>query len=365
MTPDKIAKAFGDRESFVKPAFKSFGWKDLVAHLESMNIKITHNGTGHLTVSNEFAAKLPHCLRDAATAAGVSVKKSSKVSDVIFGKDGATAVVVNSVEYPVAGVIVACGSVAAPARGATADGYEFARKAGHTIVPIKPALIGLETEEKYGKLLADTEFSDCHIDVYRNNVLVISDRGALKFTSFGLDGELILTHSARIIELIGRANGISNKVEIHIDMIPDVGKKDLDSWLSQQMQQNQKITVGSLFEKHIPAKLRTVMAKIMRIHSDKPMANLSHLERKSLLLWVKDFHVTVKRPRPFNETMGVLGGVSVSEVDAETMQSLKVGNLYFAGEVMDLLGPWGGYNLQMAFSTGYLAGLSAGKAMAT
>lgn len=365
LTSEKIARAFGAKESFIMPALKAFGWKDLAAHLERMNIKITHNGTSHLSVPSELAGKLPLCLRDAAESAGVSIKKSSKVSEVLFGKDGATGVMVNSVEYPASCVIVACGSVASPSRGATADGYEFARRAGHTIVPIRAALIGLETEEKYGKFLADMEFTDCHIDVCRNGVLSFSDRGSLKFTAYGLDGDLILTHSARIVELLGRENGVSNKIEIHIDMLPDIGKKDLDSWLAQQMQQNHKITVGNLFEKHIPAKLRTAMAKIVRIHSDKPMANLSHLERKSLLLWIKDFHVTVKRPRPFNETRGVLGGVSVDEIDSATMRSRKVGNLYFAGEVLDLLGPWGGYNMQMAFSTGYLAGTSAGKAMAT
>jgi hypothetical protein len=360
---EKIARAFGEKEEFVKPALKAFGAKELLDHLASMGIKVSSNGTSHLVVAPELTSEIAIRLRTSAEAAGVLIKKSSKVSDINITKGLVTSVMVNSVEYPVSAVIIASGSAASPGRGATSDGYEFARKAGHTIIPIKPALVGLETDEKYGKLLADAEFSNCRIEVYCNGKPRFSDSGSLKFTSYGMEGDLILTHSARIIELLGREKGHENKIEIHIDMIPDISKKDLDNWLSAQIEQNHKATVGAIFEKYIPLKLRNVMAKIMRIHSDKPAANLSYLEKKSLLLWVKDFHVTIKRPRPFNETMGVLGGVSIDEVERDTMRSKKIHNLYFAGEVLDLPGPWGGYNIQMAFSTGFLAGISVAKAL--
>jgi hypothetical protein len=360
---DKTAKAFGGKEEFIRPALKAFGWKELTAHLAAMKIKIASNGTRHIVIPTDIFPEISARMKKAAESAGVGIKKSSKVSDLVISKGLVTGVIVNSVEYPASSVIIACGSVASPSRGATSDGYEFARKAGHTIIPVKPALVGLETVEKLGDMLADAEFNDCRIDVYCNNNLQFSDRGGLKFTSYGIEGELTLTHSARIIDMLGNGGSLVNRVEIHIDMVPDIGKKDLEGWLVQQMEQTRKITVGNLLEKYIPAKLRAVMAKIMRIHSDKPVASLSYLEKKSLFLWVKDFHVTIKRPRPFNETMGVLGGVCVDEIDRETMRSRKINNLYFAGEVMDLLGPWGGYNLQMAFSTGYLAGLSAGKSL--
>jgi predicted Rossmann fold flavoprotein len=361
---EKTAKAFGAKENFIKPALKAFGWKDLAAHLAAMDIKIAANGTSHLAVPAEIAGEVPYHLKDSAAAAGVTIKKSSKVSDVIIAGDRAAGVIVNSIEYPAAGVIIACGSAASPSKGATTDGYEFAKRAGHTIIPIRPALVGLETVEKYGKLFADSEFTDCRIDIYKNLDLQFSDRGDLTFTTYGLAGDLIFTHSARIIEILGWGKEKLNKVEVHIDMVPDIGKKEIAGWLAQRIEATPKITVGALFENNIPAKIRSVMSKIIRIHSDKPVANLSVLERKSLMLWIKDFHVTIKRPRPFNETMGVLGGVSTDEIEPETMRSRKIGNVYFAGEVMDLLGPWGGFNLQMAFSTGYLAGLSAARAVA-
>jgi predicted Rossmann fold flavoprotein len=359
---EKAAQAFGDNEKFILPAFQAFGFRELKEHLAAMNIKVTPNGNNHVMVLPEATFDMPARLRAAAEAAGVAIKKSSKVTDILFSKGQATAVVINSVEHPASAVIMACGSVASPARGATDDGYEFARKAGHTITPVRPALVGLETVEKYGKSLADTQFDDCRIQVTRDDESLITDRGSLKFTSYGIEGDLVLTHSARIIELLARDKGQQHRVEIHIDMIPEMKKKDLEGWMAQQTADNPKITVGSLFEDHIPDRLRGVMGKIVRIHSDKPVSNLSYLERKMLLLWVKDFRVTISRPRPFNETRGVVGGVSTAEIDPQTMRSAKIKNLYFAGEVLDLPGPWGGYNFQMAFSTGFLAGLSAAQA---
>ena len=365
LSSDKIAKAFGEKEEFVKPALKAFTWKDCSAHLAKMGIKIASNGSNHLSILSEDATDINLRLRNSAEQAGVQIRKSSKVSDIIITKNRVSAVMVNSVEYPASNIVIACGSVASPIRGATEDGYEFARKAGHNIVPIKSALVGLETVEKYGKIMTGAEFRDCGIEIIWNEKIQFTDRGSVKFTSYGVEGELILTHSARIIEMLSHGRSPENKVEVHIDMMPHVSKKELDAWVVSKMEQNHKITVGNLFEEYIPLQLRNSMNKIVRIHSDKPMANLSNLERKALLLWIKDFHITISRPRPFNETMGVLGGVDTKEVDRETMRSRKVDNLYFAGEVLDLLGPWGGYNLQMAFSTGYLAGISVCKNLTT
>jgi predicted Rossmann fold flavoprotein len=362
LPPDIFAGAFGDKGKFILPALKAFGLKELSEHLATMNIKLTLNGSSHLIVPPQDTVDFQDRLRRSAEEGGAAIRKSSKVSDIIFSRNLATAVVVNAVEHPVSSVIIACGSVASPSRGATGDGYEFARKAGHTVIPILPALVGLETIEKYGNALAGAEFPDCGIQVWRNDELQFSDRGPIKFTSYGIEGELILTHSARIIGLLDR-HGDRNRVEIHIDMIPDIKKKDLEIWIAQRIIDSPKITVGKLLEEYIPEQLRKVMGRIMRIHSDKPVANLSHLERKHLILWVKDFHLTISRPLPFNETKGVLGGVSTDEIDPETMRSKKIKNLYFAGEVIDLLGPWGGYNFHKSFCTGYLAGFSAARAL--
>ena len=363
LSSDKLAKAFGEKENFVKPALKAFGNKELSAYLSEIGIKVSSNGSGHLTLPPEIAQEIAPKLNKAAEDAGVTIKKSSKVSDLVISKNQVTGIVVNSVEFPASGVIVACGSVASPARGATDDGYKFAQKAGHEITPIKSALVGLETVEKYGKYLADAEFKDCKIEIVWNDKSELKDRGSLRFSEHGIEGDLVYTYSSRIIEMLAQGRSPGNKIEIHIDMIPDVDKKLLESWVASRLEQAPKMSIGTLFEDYIPEKLRSVMAKITRVHSDKPVANLSTLERKALLLWVKDFHVTISRPRPFNETYGVIGGVSIDEIEKETMRSKKVSNLYFAGEVLDLLGPWGGYNMQMAFSTGHLAGISAAKGL--
>ena len=354
MPADKAAKAFGDKEDFIRPAFKAFGWKELQEHLGKVGIKVTPNGNSHLRASSETSSDISASLKNAAEKAGVTIKKSSKVSDIIISDNTITGVIINGVKHDAAAVIIACGSFSSPKRGSTRDGYDFAKKAGHTVNPIKPAFVGMETMEKYGKLLNGAELSDCQIQVDLNGAPQFVERGQLKFTSYGLDGEVILTNSNRIIDLIQKG-----KVDVHIDLMPDKNKSQLEALLEQEASSNDRVTLSDLLKGFFPKEFLKSTEKIIRIHEDKPLKYLSHLEKKALALWLKDFPFTLRRARPFSETRGVLGGVSTDEIDPETMRSKKISNLYFAGEVLDLLGPWGGYNIQMAFSTGHLAGESA------
>jgi predicted Rossmann fold flavoprotein len=263
-------------------------------------------------------------------------------------------VVVNGVTHPVSAVVVACGSYSSPKSGSTKDGYAFAEKAGHEIVPLKAAFVGLETKEKYGKFLDGVEVRDCLIRVSLDEELQFVDRGKLKFTSYGLSGDIILNNSAKIIELLQQG-----QVKIHMDQVPDLSKFEITRFLNQEFPHTDRTTLFQHLNPYLPDGLLGVMDKIIRVHSNRPVAFLSSLEKKHIMLWLKDFPFTIKGARPFNETRGVLGGVALDDIDPETMRSKKIKNLYFAGEVLDLLGPWGGYNFEMAFSTGRLAGLSA------
>jgi predicted Rossmann fold flavoprotein len=215
-------------------------------------------------------------------------------------------------------------------------------------------MVGLETLEKYGKILANVNIRDCRIDVSLDEKRQFTERGTLTFASYGLEGDLILNHSARIIDLLEKG-----QVTVNIDLMPDKSKSRIEKILGQGLESSNQITVWEILTKYIPDRLLDGMHKMIRIHSRRPAVRLSNLERKSLAIWLKEFAFTIKRCRPFNETRGVLGGVSVDDIDPETMRSKKVKNLYFAGDVLDLLGPCGGYNIEMAFATGHLAGLSA------
>ncbi len=357
LSAERTAEAFGAKGKFIMPALRNFGWKEIADHLEKVKLPVELNGDNQLTISSESAPSIPTRLKESAESAGVVIKKSSRVTDIEISGGTVRGIVVNSVTHPVLAVIVASGSYSSPNRGSTRDGYEMARKAGHRIVPIRPAMVGLETVERYSRIMADVKVRDCRIDVYLDEKLQFTDRGDLTFTGYGLEGDLILNHSARIIDLIEKG-----QVKVYIDLMPDKSKARIEKILGQGLVGSNQITVWEILTKYIPDGMLDVMHKMIRIHSRRPAVHLSSLERKSLAIWLKEFVFTIKRCRPFNETRGVLGGVSLDDIDPETMRSKKVKNLYFAGEVLDLLGPWGGYNIEMAFATGRLAGLSAANA---
>jgi len=354
LDPEKFADIYGDKYKFIAPALKSYGWKEISEQLKAMGIKVSPNGKIRLSIESKHLDKLGELFKKSAESEGIVYKKSSRVTGLVISRGKVKGVVVNGITHPVSAVVVACGSYSSPKSGSTKDGYAFAEKAGHEIVPIKPAFIGLETREKYGKILNGVKVRDCLIRVSLNEELQFVDRGELEFTGYGLSGDIILNNSARIIELLEKG-----EVKIHMDQVPDLSKFEITRFLNHEFPHTDRTTLFQHLNLYLPDGLLNAMDKIIRVHSNRPVAFLSSLEKKHIMLWLKDFPFTIKGARPFNETRGVLGGVALDDIDPETMRSRKIKNLYFAGEVLDLLGPWGGYNFEMAFSTGRLAGLSA------
>jgi len=356
LSPEKTASAFGSKKDFILPAIKSFGWEKMQAQLNDLGFKVGQNGDRGLVLPSEDIEQFSSKLKDAAVSAGVIVKKSSRVSDIVISGEKVTGVVVNGVTHPASAVIIASGSFSSPKAGSTKDGYVMAEKTGHAVSTLKSAIVGFETVEKLGKILSSVHIKDCRMEVFLDDNLSFSDRGDTSFSSSGIEGDLIYLHSTEISELLDKG-----KVRIQLDLLPDYSRLEVERILGQDLDNGDRTTVWQILTRYVPDRMLDVMHKMIRVHCRKPAVTLSKLERKLLAIWVKDFSCTIRRPRPFNETVGITGGVSVDDIDPKTMRSKKIKNLYFAGEVLDLLGPWGGYNLEMAFSTGHLAGISAGK----
>ena len=358
LTPTLTARAFGAKKSFVLPAFKAYGWKNIHDYLHKIGFSVSLNGSRRLTIPPEESSTFSIKLKEAAELSGVVVKKSSRVSNLVISRGKVSGVVVNGVTHPVAAVVIACGSFASPRFGATRDGYVMAKKAGHKIEPIQPAMVGFETVEKHGKILDGISIRDCNMEVYLNGQFQFSDREDILFTKYGVEGNLILMHTIELMELLGKG-----EVKIHLDLMPDKSKTDVEKILGQNLENSNRTTVWEILTRYVPDKMLDVMHRMIRVHCRKPAVTLSNLERKLLAKWVKDFVITIRQPRPFNETMGVFGGVSLDDIDPQTMCSKKVKNLYFVGGVLDILAPWGGYNIEMAIATGHLAGISAAKSV--
>ncbi len=250
-------------------------------------------------------------------------------------------------------VIVATGGVSYVLTGSTGDGLRFASKTGHKLVDTRPSLVPFETQETWCKDVMGLALKNVQVTLKHKGKEIYSDFGEMLFTHFGVSGPLILSASSYYVQ---KAWG--QAVEMFIDLKPALSEEQLDKRLLRDFDENKnkqfKNTLGGLF----PSKLIPIMIGLSGIDQEKKVNEISKEERKFFLNLIKNLPLTVKGCRDYNEAIITKGGVSVKDVNPSTMESKKVKDLYFVGEVLDLDALTGGFNLQIAWSTGYLAGQS-------
>ena len=251
-------------------------------------------------------------------------------------------------------VIICTGGQSYPQTGSTGDGYKFAKKMGHEIIPLRPSLVPIETEETWVKELMGLSLRNVSIRAYNSkNRCVYEDFGEMLFTHFGISGPIVLSMSTHLKP--------DEKYRISIDLKPGMNDAIIDARLIRDFKiRGKKHFINSLDEL-LPKKIIPVVVRLSGINEHKAACELTREERQRLIEVLKNFTLTFKKFRPLKEAIVTSGGVSVSDINPSTMESKKVKGVYFAGEVIDVDGYTGGYNLQAAFSTGYLAGLNAAK----
>jgi len=227
----------------------------------------------------------------------------------------------------------------------------MAEKLGHRVTDLKPALLDLIIFEKYGSFLEGQTLEDIDIKIIIGDKIQHSIRGDIKFGFNSISGPVVLDHSAEIIQKLPGC-----PVQIHLDFMPRKRRANLVDWFKKEFQVNRKILLGEFMEKHFSKSVVKAISIDSGINLSKSVSHISLLEMKTLKRSIKEFRLTVKAPMPFNSTRGIYGGIDTDQVDPKTCQSQILKSLYFVGDVMDVLGPWGGYNMQFAFSSGYVAG---------
>lgn len=250
--------------------------------------------------------------------------------------------------------IVCTGGVSYPSTGSTGDGYRFAEELGHKVVDCKPALVPLEAKEGWCKELMGLSLKNVAVRLVCGKKEIYSEFGEMLFTHFGVSGPLIISASSYLTK-------DKEEAKLFIDLKPALNLEQLDKRLLRDFDDNKnkqfKNVLGGLF----PTKLIPVMVEISGIHPDKKVNEITKEERKAFAMLIKELPLTITGKRSLAEAIITQGGVSVKDVNPSTMESKKVQGLYFAGEVLDLDAMTGGYNLQIAWSTGYLAGFCAGE----
>ncbi|MBQ8978896.1 MAG: NAD(P)/FAD-dependent oxidoreductase [Oscillospiraceae bacterium] len=276
---------------------------------------------------------------------------TSRVTGLII-EDGVCRGVTAGKEYRADSVIVACGGMSYPKTGSTGDGYEMARAAGHTVIPPVASLVPLVCEEKLCRDAMGLSLKNVRLSLVTQGKEIWSEQGEMMFTHFGVTGPLVLTAS-------GHMRDAGRKYSLVIDLKPALDEKKLDERIRRDMCENMNRDFINSLGALLPKKLIPVVAKLSGIPFDKKVNSITHDERLALVGVMKGLTLNVKCKRPIDEAIITSGGVSVKEIDPGTMQSKLVKGLYFAGEVIDVDAYTGGFNLQIAFSTGRAAGVNA------
>ena len=283
-------------------------------------------------------------------------KKQSKKYEVIGIKTENETILADS-------VILATGGKSYPLTGSTGDGYKLVEKFGHTITKIKPSLVPLEIYEKdICKELQGLSLRNIAIKMtdLEKNKLLYDDFGEMLFTHFGVSGPTILSSSAHLVRYKNIEEKCKNKiVELSIDFKPALSEKKLEARILRDFEELKNKQFKNSLDKLLPQKLIPVIVEQSGISADKKVNEITKEERKTLVKILKDFKLKIKGTRTIDEAIVTSGGIKISEIDPKTMESKLVKNLYFAGEIIDVDSYTGGFNLQIAYSTGFVAGKNA------
>ena len=284
---------------------------------------------------------------------GVEVKLNTTVDRLIIKDNKACGVVVNKKEIYADNVIVCTGGLSYPSTGSTGDGYRFAETTGHTVVECTPALVPFNIMEEWVKALQGLSLKNTAITIYDKDKKLYSDFGEMLFTHFGVSGPMILSASGNI-----KADKFKNPLKLIIDLKPAMSEEQLDKRILRDFDENKNKQFRNSINKLLPSKLVPIIIELSGIAPDKKVNEISKEERLGFVHLLKNLTMTINGLRGWNEAIITKGGICVKNINPSTMESKLVSNLFFAGEVLDLDAMTGGYNLQIAWSTGYLAGLN-------
>lgn len=349
---------------FVRPALYSFPSEALRAFFAEKGVPTEVQRGGRVFPVSEDARDVVAALKTWIDRLGVTLRTQAMVQGLIVETGRVTGVrLADGRTYHADATVIATGGASYPATGSTGDGYRLAESAGHTIVPIRPALVPLETAGNVAPRLEGLSLRNVNVSVwvagtgesFASESKEDEAFGEMLFTGSGVSGPIILTLSRGIVDRL-RAG---QKVTLSIDLKPALDHPTLDARILREIEASPKRHVHNMLSELLPSSLIPVCLEETSISAHQLAHRITSDERKRLRLWLKDFRLRVTGHRSFEEAIVTAGGVDLGEVDPHTMASRVIDGLYFAGEVLDVDGETGGYNLQAAFSTGWVAGRSA------
>ena len=350
---------FANNGTFLNSAFRAFDNQDLIDFFAGRGVPSRVERGGRVFPESDKARDIVDVLVKAAKQAGVKIATDQTVRSIRVENDQVTGVMTQSGLMEASAVILATGGLSYPGTGSTGDGYRMAKELGHTVTPLRPALVPLETQEAWVKELQGLSLKNVEGVVKVDGKKMDSEFGEMLFTHFGLSGPIILTLSQAVSLALPQNPPPRVTIELNLKpaLTPEVLDKRLQRDFAEFTRKQFKNSLGEL----LPVKLIPVVIRLSGIAPDKPVHQITREERTRLVELLQGLRLTVTKTRPIAEAVVTAGGVAVKEINPKTMQSRLVRGLFMAGEVLDVDGYTGGFNLQAAFSTGMVAGTAAAK----
>ena len=371
---------YGSNGRFLRNTFHRYFRDDLLAFLKRYGVETKTEPDGRIFPASDDARDVVKAFKRYMADHRVQMRTGVRATGIQVDGGRVTGVQTEQGAYPAAAVILAIGGASYPSTGSTGDGYRMAEAMGHTIVRLRPSLVPLAVREvqlarsMQGVSLRNVRLTayQCRADKIDPSLTPTSDvgrgtgherpprpiiesrRGEMMMTHFGISGPITLQMSLAIVDALEKG-----PVSVSIDLQPDLSEKQLHQLLQQDFELHGKRSYRRILSELLPRKMVEPFIEMTGIPSDKPVNQISAKERRRIVSLLKSLHFNIKSPLPLASAMVTAGGVSLKEIDPRTMASRLIAGLYFCGEVLDLDADTGGYNLQAAFSTGYVAGEEA------
>ena len=332
---------------FLYSSFKNFTNKDI---LKLLNIPVKlERGNRYFPVSDKAKDVVDALEKELS---GVEILTNTSATEIITKNNEAIGVKTNKGDYFADKIILATGGKSYPLTGSTGDGYEMAKKLGHTITQIKPALVPL-VAKKESKIqcqqMQGLSLRNVGLKLFNNNKLIYEDFGEMLFTHYGVTGPIILSASSHLVR-----QELKNP-RIEIDLKPALTDEKLDERILRDFETEKNKEFRNSLDQLLPQKMIPVILEILQIN--KKVNEVKKVERQKLVRTLKHFSIEIEGFRDISEAIITSGGINVKEINPKTMESKLIKNLYFAGEIIDVDAYTGGFNLQIAYSTGYTAGI--------
>ena len=354
---DNIIKNIPGNGKFLYTALNKFSNKDLIRFLNQLGLETKIERGNRVFPKSDSSKDVVDSLVKYMNKNGVKIHLGERVKEIVADKGCVRGIKLANNDFFYSDIIIlATGGLSYPKTGSQGDGYFMALKLGHKITPLKPSLVPLYTKEDWVKQIQGLSLRNVQVLVYYNNKKIAEEFGELLFTHFGVSGPTILTVSRKVVEYLDKEK--NNPIKLIINLKPALTLQQLDNRLQRDFIKYSRKSLKNGLIDLLPKKLIPITIRASMLSPEKTINQITKDERRALLNAIFNLTLTIIDHRPIEEAIVTMGGVSVKEIDPYTLESKIIKGLYFSGEVIDIDGFTGGYNLQSAFSTGYTAGSS-------